>query len=48
MEKLIKVWVELITTFQKDIDDIPVSVQKELNIILADHIDTVLENALVK
>lgn len=33
---------------EKDIEDIPASVQKELNIILADHIDTVLENALVK
>ena len=33
---------------EKDIDDIPLSVKKELNIILADHIDTVLENALVK
>jgi ATP-dependent Lon protease len=33
---------------EKDIDDIPESVQKDLNIILADHIDTVLENALVK
>lgn len=32
----------------KDIDDIPKSVQDDLNIILADHIDTVLENALVK
>ena len=33
---------------EKDIDDIPQSVQKDLNIILADNIDTVLENALVK
>ncbi len=33
---------------EKDIDEIPESVQKDLNIILADHIDTVLENALVK
>lgn len=33
---------------EKDIDDIPESVQKDLNIVLADHIDTVLENALVK
>lgn len=33
---------------EKDIDDIPESVQKDLQIILADHIDTVLENALVK
>lgn len=33
---------------EKDIEDIPESVQKELDIILADHIDTVLENALVK
>lgn len=32
----------------KDIDDIPESVQKDLEIVLADHIDTVLENALVK
>lgn len=32
----------------KDIDDIPQSVQDDLNIILADNIDTVLENALVK
>jgi len=27
MEKLIKVWVELITTFQKDIDDIPAKIK---------------------
>lgn len=33
---------------EKDIEDIPQSVQKDLNIILADNIDTVLENALVK
>ena len=33
---------------EKDIDDIPESVRKELHIILADNIDTVLENALVK
>lgn len=33
---------------EKDIDDIPESVQNDLNIILADNIDTVLENALVK
>ena len=33
---------------EKDIDDIPQSVQNDLNIILADNIDTVLENALVK
>lgn len=33
---------------EKDIDDIPESVQKDLNIVLADHIDTVLENALEK
>ncbi|HCG97368.1 MAG TPA: hypothetical protein DEV89_04755, partial [Erysipelotrichaceae bacterium] len=33
---------------EKDIDDIPKSVRKELHIILADNIDTVLENALVK
>ena len=32
----------------KDIDDIPKSVQDDLEIILADHIDTVLEHALVK
>lgn len=32
----------------KDIDEIPQSVQDDLNIILADNIDTVLENALVK
>ena len=32
----------------KDIDDIPESVQKDLEIVLADHIDTVLEHALVK
>ena len=32
----------------KDIDDIPESVQKDLDIVLADHIDTVLEHALVK
>ena len=32
----------------KDIDDIPESVRKDLTIITADHIDTVLENALVK
>ncbi len=33
---------------EKDIDDIPESVRKDLKIILADHIDTVLENALAK
>lgn len=33
---------------EKDIDEIPESVQKDLEIILADHIDTVLEHALVK
>ena len=33
---------------EKDIDDIPESVQNDLNIILADNIDTGLENALVK
>lgn len=33
---------------EKDIDDIPESVQKDLDIILADHIDTVLEHALLK
>ncbi|WRK55924.1 S16 family serine protease [Coprobacillaceae bacterium CR2/5/TPMF4] len=32
----------------KDIDDIPKSVQDDLEIILADHIDTVLDHALVK
>ena len=32
----------------KDIDDIPKSVQNDLEIVLADHIDTVLEHALVK
>ena len=32
----------------KDIDDIPKSVQDELEIILADHIDTVFEHALEK
>ena len=33
---------------EKDIDDIPLSVQKDLDIVLADHIDTVLEHALLK
>ena len=32
----------------KDIDDIPKSVQADLDIVLADHIDTVLEHAIVK
>lgn len=32
----------------KDVDEIPDSVKKDLHIVLADHIDTVLENALVK
>ena len=32
----------------KDIDDIPQSVKNDLDIILADHIDTVLEHALIK
>ena len=32
----------------KDIDDIPESVRDELEIVLADHIDIVLEHALVK
>ena len=31
----------------KDIDDIPESVQKDLDIVLADHIDTVIEHALL-
>jgi ATP-dependent Lon protease len=33
---------------EKDIEDIPQSVQNDLDIVLADHIDTVLEHALVK
>ena len=33
---------------EKDIEDIPESVQKDLNIILADNIDTVLENAVIQ
>ena len=33
---------------EKDIDDIPESVQRDLDIVLADHIDTVLEHALLK
>ncbi len=33
---------------EKDIDDIPLSVRNELDIVLADHIDTVLEHAFVK
>jgi ATP-dependent Lon protease len=32
---------------EKDIDDIPESVKKELTIIVADHIDTVLKHAIV-
>ena len=32
---------------EKDIDDIPESVQKDLKIVLADHIDTVLELSLI-
>ena len=32
----------------KDVDEIPESVREDLHIVLADHIDTVLENALVK
>lgn len=32
---------------QKDIEDIPQIVRDELEIVLADNIDTVLENALV-
>ena len=32
----------------EDIEDIPESVREELEIVLADHIDTVLEHALVK
>lgn len=32
----------------RDIDEIPESVKNELDIVLADHIDTVLEHALVK
>ena len=33
---------------EKDIEDIPVSVRSDLEIVLADHIDTVLEHAIVK
>jgi len=33
---------------EKDIEDIPVSVQNELEIVLAENIDTVLEHAVVK
>lgn len=33
---------------ERDIDEIPESVRKDLKIILADHIDTVLNNALAK
>ena len=33
---------------EKDIEDIPVSVRNDLEIVLADHIDTVLEHAIVK
>ncbi len=33
---------------ERDIDEIPESVRKDLKIILADHIDTVLDNALAK
>ena len=33
---------------EKDIEDIPLSVQKDLEIVLADNIDTVLEHAVVK
>lgn len=33
---------------EKDIDDIPKSVQEDLEIVLADHIDTVLEHAILK
>ncbi len=33
---------------EKDIDDIPANVRKKMSFIMADNIDTVLENALVK
>ena len=33
---------------EKDIEDIPESVRNDLEIVLADHIDTVLEHAIVK
>jgi len=33
---------------EKDIEDIPTTVKEELEIILAEHIDTVLEHAIVK
>lgn len=33
---------------EKDIDDIPQSVQNELNIVLAEHIDTVIDHAFLK
>lgn len=33
---------------EKDIDDIPQSVQNELNIVLAEHIDTVINHAFLK
>ena len=33
---------------EKDIDDIPEQVRSELTIVLASHIDTVLDNAICK
>ena len=33
---------------EKDIEDIPESVRNDLEIVLADHIDVVLEHAIVK
>ena len=33
---------------EKDIEDIPESVQKDLQIVLADNIDTVLEHAVIQ
>jgi ATP-dependent Lon protease len=33
---------------EKDVEDIPVTVRNELEIVLAEHIDTVLEHALLK
>ena len=44
----VKVWGDIPAENEKDIEDIPESVRNDLEIVLADHIDTVLEHAIVK
>ena len=47
-DMLVKNEEELIKENEKDIDDIPEQVRSELTIVLASHIDTVLDNSICK